>query len=714
MDIDKAVDFVSQHIYENTGKSLNDSEIKLLEGSLKGWPYNKIAEKENYTAGYLEKQLGPNLWRKISNVLGIPVKKLNIRAVLAEKLRELDSRPTANLSSQEVAQHEVAADSTLGDGDTLVQEVRSQEFLGRDQDIATIRTYVEQGARVIGIYGKGGVGKTTLADEYFERHFKAQRFNVLELRLNIEAQTVPPIEERIEYWLRQYFKEIPERGLSLMLDQLKRKLRTQRVGVLLDNLESALDKNGKFIEAHRTYVELLRVLASRDLQSLTLITSREQLNESKISIKPYEIELKGLPEEAWIEFFLRHKIRTNYQGFLEMYKAYGGNAKAMQILCAAIQKDKAGNLEAYWEENKGDLLIEKELEDLVGGQFERLKNFNPDNSDNCGEYRLLCRLGLYSYQNITKIPIIGLLCLLWDVPKERHKRVIKSLTERYLVEFQDGGYWLHPVIRAEAISRLKLQEELDDILLLMKKEIDKLVALDKNLQFFLKWLNQKSSEVKSPYKPAAIRAFYSDIGFEFSNFRCGIPSELTFNIDQDFAFDCASYKGAGLLINLDNSRSRDIVLDHKLSWLIHDLFWKHLIFFDEQPSGRVHFVSTLDDAINLVDEIKFKQVLQDLRNQLPDPRKEEEKFKKWLEAKSQTWSDELRNAVINHRKIGDNWLFCNEQKKVLEQYYIGNNLLVSCFSSASSPVREKIENTLLLPIAEIKRLQAEGSSTPSS
>ena len=41
---------------------------------------------------------------------------------------------------------------------------------------------------------------------------------------------------------------------------VRQNLRHQRVGILVDNLEPALDHQGRFIEPHRRYVELLRVL----------------------------------------------------------------------------------------------------------------------------------------------------------------------------------------------------------------------------------------------------------------------------------------------------------------------------------------------------------------------------------------------------------------------------------------------------------------------
>jgi len=68
-------------------------------------------------------------------------------------------------------------------------------------------------------------------------------------------------------------------------------------------------------------------------------------------------------------------------------------------------------------------------------------------------------MGCYRYQDVPTVPIEGLFCLLWDVPENRHRRVIKSLQDRSLVDFEDGKFWLHPVIRKEGINRLKSCED---------------------------------------------------------------------------------------------------------------------------------------------------------------------------------------------------------------------------------------------------------------
>jgi hypothetical protein len=65
----------------------------------------------------------------------------------------------------------------------------------------------------------------------------------------------------VEEWLKQDFHEEPGVEFGVTLGRLKRQLHTRRIGVLIDNLEPALDQQGRLISAHRSYVELLRVLA---------------------------------------------------------------------------------------------------------------------------------------------------------------------------------------------------------------------------------------------------------------------------------------------------------------------------------------------------------------------------------------------------------------------------------------------------------------------
>ncbi|WP_413166385.1 hypothetical protein ACL6C3_06685 [Capilliphycus salinus ALCB114379] len=269
---------------------------------------------------------------------------------------------------------------------------------------------------------------------------------------------------------------------------------------------------------------MLILLSHPEVKSITLITSRECLKESKVRVADAYYGLPGLEKTEWQEFFNYYQIKTDSPAFHKLYEAYGGNTKAMEILCGAILRPPFnGNLDAYYQENKEDLLIEGELEDLVASQFEHLSKNDEE------AYKLLCRLGIYSYQNTDFLPLIALNVVLWDVPKHRVKRVIKYLQDCFLIKTQtqeiikDNFYQIfeiHPVILSEALSRLySCTSNIGDIVFLMKQEIDSFVENNTEIQTILKRVSKKSDlifkQINIRYKKGSIRSFYLSQYFEF-------------------------------------------------------------------------------------------------------------------------------------------------------------------------------------------------------
>ncbi|MDM9584942.1 hypothetical protein [Nostoc sp. GT001] len=106
----------------------------------------------------------------------------------------------------------------------------------------------------------------------------------------------------------------------------------------------------------------------------------------------------------------------------------------------------------------------------------------------------------------------------------------------------------------------------------------------------------------------------------------------------------------------------------------------------------------------------LSNLLLEVKAQLPDPGIFGISFENWWLEKGPDWAEKLRNLVckliIDFRNLGYDWQFNNQQMKLLNQYYDGNKLLVDCLNSdcyMSRPIREKVEGTLLLPIAEIEQ-----------
>ena len=63
-------------------KHLSDVEVVVLKGSWEGLTYEQIAEKYSFTVSYLQGDVGPQLWQRLSKALGEDVKKGNFKEAL--------------------------------------------------------------------------------------------------------------------------------------------------------------------------------------------------------------------------------------------------------------------------------------------------------------------------------------------------------------------------------------------------------------------------------------------------------------------------------------------------------------------------------------------------------------------------------------------------------------------------------------------------------
>lgn len=424
MEAVEALAVIDKLIFDRTGDRLNDLQRLLLHRVWDGQRYGTIAETCGYTEGHV-KDIAAELWKLLSELLGEKVAKGNFKAAIARQFGAAKTSVSPEFEPD-----------------------RSLNFVGRSVAIAHLQALEARGARIILIQAQGGVGKTTLAHRYLQQEFG----EFLEFAIAKETQNITSVESLVEERLRQLHEE-PGREFGISLDRLKRKLQSTRIGILIDNLEPALDVQGKFIQPHRRYVELLQTLADPSLKSLTLITSRDRLCEAAINVSHYL--LSGLDLSAWQYFFSDRDIIIDAPILQAMHKAYGGNAKAMEIIKSAIALDFDGDMAMYWQEYGSDPLVHVDLVDLVATQFKRLQQLDPE------AYRLLCRIGCYRYQEVASISTETLLHLLWDVTASKRRRVVESLRNRSLVEHHRHDHWLHPAIRAEAIARLRAREDIE-------------------------------------------------------------------------------------------------------------------------------------------------------------------------------------------------------------------------------------------------------------
>ena len=231
----------------------------------------------------------------------------------------------------------------------------------------------------------------------------------------------------------------------------------------------------------------------------------------------------------------------------------------------------------------------------------------------------------------------------------------------------------------------------DSLLQLMKRQIDDLIATDEQLQKLLAWSSQKPRTLSVPYKPAVVRAFYLDLALARILTLVRSTFDLARALDVDLT--CNLARPLALDLSLDRALGLNCVLDRVVN-----------------PSYVVG--SVLERAMThaRVLEPKLGQSLQQLKEQLPHMHQGKENFMTWWQSQGQAWTEQLRAVIIRYRHCGYNWQYNEQQQEILLQYYDANWLLVTCLNSitcVTNSVRDEIEATLLLPIAEIEPLMQQ-------
>ena len=416
MNADTAIAWIDRLVVVETGKHLNDLQIFTIEQIWLGKKYIEIAEEYHCTEGHV-KDIAAALWQLLSQLLSERVTKTNLKSLLQRHAAPVTSSPKI---------------------------IPNYQFIGREAAIARLDELIQQGQHTIVIQGEGGIGKTTLAQKYLKT---CGCDLILELSMAKETAQIAPAEVVVEEWLQQDLQIEPGREFSVTLLRLKRQLSTRKIGILIDNLEPALDRDGRIVANQRNYIELFRILTDRQLPGITLITSRDRLCEVDLNLTHYR--LSGLDLDAWQTYFKYRQIATTKLEIAPFHQAYGGNAKAMEIIAGSIYADFDGDLRAYLRSTDKSQLVETGLQQLIVDRFDRQQQIDID------AYNLLCRAGCYRYQEIDLVDANALSCLLWDVADSQKPRVINSLKNRSLIEYHRGKYWLHPAMLAEASARLR-------------------------------------------------------------------------------------------------------------------------------------------------------------------------------------------------------------------------------------------------------------------
>jgi WD40 repeat protein/transcriptional regulator with XRE-family HTH domain len=248
-------------------------------------------------------------------------------------------------------------------------------FYGRESELALLSDWLlEQHCRVVSVLGLGGIGKSALAVTLMHR--VADQFDAVIWR---SLRDAPPCESLLDEWLRILAGEPP----TVVLDTLERRLnllfeylRTRRVLLVLDNLESVMEEaegSGRMLPVYEGYGRLLRRAAETRHQSCVLLTSREKFTE----LAPLEgrhtpvrsLHLGQLDTAACEALLQEKQVAGNAAGLERLIERYSGNPLALKIVAPTIVDLFDGEIDAFLEQGE---LVFGSVRYLLQEQFARL------------------------------------------------------------------------------------------------------------------------------------------------------------------------------------------------------------------------------------------------------------------------------------------------------------------------------------------------------
>lgn len=225
----------------------------------------------------------------------------------------------------------------------------------------------------------------------------------------------------------------------------------------------------------------------------------------------------------------------------------------------------------------------------------------------------------------------------------------------------------------------------DFLLEQMKIQVDSLLVAEPRLEQFIGSLHEKVRSLSTSlppeqslllsYQPAAVRAFYFGLlQSRDLNLATSLDVKLGGDLDPELALDVALIRALTLSLTLLKRPELEQILE-------------------------LGFALDLERRFPM--EEGLKQALQNLKDELPNSAQGIAGLQSWWTTNGQSWANQFRNLIVEHRYIAQDWHFNLAQQNLLQQYYTTNQFLVECINSqcqVNAMRRAAILEALLLPI----------------
>lgn len=453
MNFEQVLAITDTLVFKKTGKHLTDAQTAVLQGTWYCQKYHEIALEYRCTPEYLKQDVGPKLWKLLSDELGERVGKKNFRSVI-ERLRAPNSSPNAPpdpTPPPAPPKSLTASEVDWGEAPDVSQ------FYGRLQELAQLQQWIlDEDCRVIAILGMGGMGKTSLSVKLTQKIHSDFEFVIWR-----SLRNAPPLTEILSD-LIQFLSPKNEGRLSAepnrQISQLIEFLRTSRCLVILDNIESILQEGnrvGYYYPGYENYGDLFKRLGETQHQSCLLITSREKPREIAAlegqTLKVRCLPLPGLDTENCQEIIQAKGAYSSSEQWQELIKRYAGNPLAVKIVTTTIYDLFAGNVGKFLEQIQQGTAIFGDIRDLLEQQLGRISELELETMYWLAINREPCTMVDLRKDLLSIISPVELI------------EALESLSRRSLIEKSSGSFTQQPVVMEYMIEKLieKILQEIE-------------------------------------------------------------------------------------------------------------------------------------------------------------------------------------------------------------------------------------------------------------
>ncbi|MEA5594301.1 NB-ARC domain-containing protein [Rivularia sp. UHCC 0363] len=322
-----------------TGKHLSNIEVLVLRGSWKSQKYNQIAAEGGYTDEYLKNDVGPKLWKRLSQALGKKINKNNFKAIFEEQLYQAKQGKTI---AKELIEKEAFINNLIPEiPQPIYHNLPSRDYtklIGREAEAKRLLELLsfESMTPCVSIEGIGGVGKTTLALDIAYRCFtasndiylgrtSAENIPTFELIVFTSAKTdfftskgiLPRL--RREKTLSDIFASIirtisfynsPPANFIQAYEQIYKYLASMRTLLIIDNLDTSEEIQ-----------QVLSFLSELPPTVKALITSRDKtpFNAIRLSSLTQTEALLLIQQKA-----AEKQVNLSLKQYVQLYRTTGG------------------------------------------------------------------------------------------------------------------------------------------------------------------------------------------------------------------------------------------------------------------------------------------------------------------------------------------------------------------------------------------------------